>query len=54
VVEAPDHVAFEVSDQGKRCELGPVVKLLSSWALVEGGTEVVLDISGYDLKHAQV
>ena len=29
-------------------ELGPVVKLLSSFALVEGGTEVVLDISEYD------
>jgi hypothetical protein len=28
-------------------ELGPVVKLLSSAALVEGGTEVVLDISQY-------
>jgi hypothetical protein len=28
-------------------ELGPVVKLLSSVALVEGGTEVVLEISEY-------
>lgn len=28
-------------------ELGPIVKLLSSAALVEGGTEVVLDISDY-------
>jgi hypothetical protein len=26
-------------------ELGPVVKLLSSWQLVEGGTEVVVDIT---------
>lgn len=30
-------------------ELGPVVKLLSSLALVEGGTEVVLDVASYDL-----
>lgn len=30
-------------------ELGPVVKLLSSAALIEGGTEVVLDIAAYDL-----
>jgi hypothetical protein len=28
-------------------ELGPVVKLLSSSALVEGGTEVVLDVTEY-------
>jgi hypothetical protein len=28
-------------------ELGPIVKLLSSAALVEGGTEVVLDVSYY-------
>ncbi len=30
-------------------ELGPIVKLLSSAALVEGGTEVVLKISSYDV-----
>lgn len=30
-------------------ELGPVVKLGSSLALVEGGTEVVLDIEEYKL-----
>ena len=30
-------------------ELGPVVKLLSSAALVEGGTEVVLDFTEYRL-----
>lgn len=29
-------------------ELGPVVKLLSSAALIEGGTEVVLDVAIYD------
>jgi len=29
-------------------ELGPVVKLLSSAALIEGGTEVVLDVAVYD------
>lgn len=28
-------------------ELGPIVKLLSSAALIEGGTEVVLDVSFY-------
>ena len=28
-------------------ELGPIVRILSSVALVEGGTEVVLDISEY-------
>jgi len=29
-------------------ELGPIVKLLSSLALVEGGTDVLLEISAYD------
>jgi hypothetical protein len=33
-------------------ELGPVLRLLSSWALVEGGTEVVLDVSEHDLTRA--
>jgi hypothetical protein len=33
-------------------ELGPVVKVLSSSALVEGGTEVVLDISQYAIQEA--
>lgn len=33
-------------------ELGPVVKLLSSSALVEGGTEVVLDIMTYNTSTA--
>ncbi|MEK6786594.1 MAG: hypothetical protein AABY61_14045 [Nitrospirota bacterium] len=28
-------------------ELGPVIKLLSSLALVEGGTEVVLQVAEY-------
>lgn len=30
-------------------ELGPVVKLLASAALIEGGTEVVLDINAYSV-----
>jgi hypothetical protein len=30
-------------------ELGPIVKLLSSAALVEGGTEVVLDVRYYEV-----
>lgn len=34
-------------------ELGPVVKLLSSAALLEGGTEVVLDIATYDLANGR-
>lgn len=34
-------------------ELGPVVKLLSSPALIEGGTEVVLDVASYDLARGQ-
>jgi uncharacterized membrane protein len=34
-------------------ELGPVVKLLSSAALIEGGTEVVLDVAIYDPAHGQ-
>lgn len=34
-------------------ELGPVVKLLSSAALIEGGTEVVLDVAVYDLDRGQ-
>jgi uncharacterized membrane protein len=34
-------------------ELGPVVKLLSSAALIEGGTEVVLDVAVYDLARGQ-
>jgi hypothetical protein len=33
-------------------ELGPVVKLLSSVALVEGGTEVVLNVSEYGARSA--
>ena len=33
-------------------ELGPVVKLGSSVALVEGGTEVVLDVVEYKLANA--
>lgn len=32
-------------------ELGPVVKLLSSLALVEGGTEVVLHVTSRELQH---
>lgn len=32
------------------CEFGPVVKLLSSAALVEGGTEVLLRITSYSPK----
>jgi len=34
-------------------ELGPVVKLLSSVALVEGGTEVVLNVSEYGAQSAR-
>ena len=32
-------------------ELGPIVKLLASLALVEGGTDVLLDVSSYDGTH---
>lgn len=35
-------------------ELGPVVKLLSSQALIEGGTEVVLDVAAYDLARGEL
>jgi hypothetical protein len=34
-------------------ELGPVVRLLSSAALVDGGTEVVLDVSAQQLRTMQ-
>lgn len=34
-------------------ELGPVVKLLSSVALIQGGTEVVLDVAIYDPARGQ-
>jgi hypothetical protein len=33
-------------------ELGPIVKLLSSAALVEGGTEVVLHVSSYEVSES--
>jgi hypothetical protein len=35
-------------------ELGPVVKVLSSAALVEGGTEVVLEVSTYEVSETVV